>query len=202
MATYGQITKGTRARKVIKLPLGRPSVPQLSGDGRVLLSEPESSIAVGLRPLTHGELTDVFTQARADALARGVTDPRSDNPIYEMAEMEHTLVLACVDPDIPEGRPPVPFFSGVEEIRNAPDLGRERVAYLFAQWKLWQLEMSPSLRKVTPEEFVAGLHLIGGEDEEGARDFFASLGPGLQWSYMRSLASRWLASPTPRSTST
>lgn len=189
---------GKRARKIIDLPLGAPVAPTLKGAPQ---APAEPVIRVGLRPLTSGEIHETLARARADAIAHGVTHPQEGNPTYDLAEMEWTLLLCCVDPDSPEGSAPAPFFASIEEIRTAPDLGRERVTFLFARWKLWQLEMSPDLRQVTPEEFIAGLGVLGGEDEPAARDFFSSLGPGLQWSYMRSLALQWQSSPKDRSTS-
>lgn len=182
MARFADIARGTRATKIVRLPLGDDVVP------------------VRLRVLASGELAQVLERTRADARARGVDEPRDGNPIYDLCEMEHTLAFACLDADAPE-QSAVPFFSGVEEIRRSPELGRDRIAYLYEQWQVFQDEVSPSLRTMSPAELVGAMQKLALEDDGDALAFFGSLGPGLRWSCMRTLARLWLASLTPSSPS-
>lgn len=204
MAKFSQIVKGTRARRRVLLPLGdAPAmVPALTSDGASVVEVSPDAVPVDLRPLTSGEQAEVLSRAAADAKARGVTDPRDGNPIYDLAEMEHTLALACLDPDSPADAPRPFFDGGVEQIRSSPDLGRDRIAFLFAHFQQFQDECSPSLRKVDPAQMVASLDILGGDDDRMAQDFFGSMGLGLRWIYMRTLARLYRTSPTPSLPST
>ena len=190
MAKFSQIIKGTRARKRVWLQLGDGPLLSVSLDaqGKGAAVRSEEAIAVDLRPLTSGEQADVLSRARADAVAKGVAEPKDGNPIYDLCEMEHTLCLACVDPESPEHAPQPFFDGGVAQIRSSPDLGRDRVAWLFEQCLLHQDECSPRLRTLDPAAFVASLDILGAEEDGSAADFFASLGPALRWICMRSLA--------------
>ncbi len=202
MATWAQIRKGTRARRRVPLPLGTGPIAIKIGPGGVLAVEAptEGVVQVGLRPLTSGEQADIMTRARADAIARGVSDPKPGVPIYDLAEMEHTLLLACLDPDSPQDAPR-PLFASIEEIRTDPDLGGDRIAYLFELFQQFQEECSPQRRHMSLEETMAAMLLLGGEGEEEARRFFESLGPGLRWICMRTLGLLLRTSRTPSSPS-
>lgn len=201
MATWNQIRKGTRARRRALLPLSNGPIPLRTGEAGELHLDPASGdvVQLDLRPLTSGEQAEVLARARADALARGVQDPRPGNPIYDLAEMEHTLLLCCIDPDSPSEAPRA-LFASIEEIRSDPALGSDRVVYLFELFQQYQDECSPQRRHLTLDEAMAAMLLLGGEEEE-ARRFFESLGPGLRWICMRTLALQLRISPTLSSAS-
>lgn len=190
---FGQIAKGTRARKTVPLPLGDgPMVaPHVAEDGSITFPPADGVVMVDLRPLTQGEAGDVLAQARAYAVSKGVSDPRDGNPIYDMAEVEYTLALACIDHDSPPDAP-APFFDGgVDQIRASADLGRDRLLYLYEQHQLFQDECSPSLRKLAPDDLLAAMVRLAGEDGAEAQRFFTSMGPGLRWICTRTLACLW-----------
>lgn len=201
MATWNQIRKGTRARRRVLLPLSDGPIPLRTGEEGKLRLDPASAhvVQIDLRSLASGEQAEVLAHARADALARGVQEPRPGNPIYDLAEMEHTLLLCCVDPDSP-AESPRPLFASIEEIRSDPALGSDRVVYLFELFQQFQDECSPQRRHLTLDEAMASMLLLAGEEED-ARRFFESLGPGLRWICMRTLALQLRISPTPSSAS-
>lgn len=200
MATWNQIRKGTRARRRVLLPLSDGPIPLRTSDEGLRL-DPSSAdvVQLDLRPLTSGEQGEVLARAHADAQARGVQAPGAGNPIYDLAEMEHTLLLCCVDPDSPP-EAPRPLFSSIEEIRSDPALGSDRVVYLFELFQQYQDECSPQRRHLSLDEAMASMLLLAGEETD-ARRFFESLGPGLRWICMRTLALQLRISPTPSSPS-
>lgn len=200
MATWNQLTKGKRARRTVHMPLGGAPLPSLVGaDGQLQSAVmAESTVAIALRVLTPGEQSDVLSRARADAKAKGVEEPRDGNPIYDLAEMEHTLLLASLDPDSPDDNPR-PFFSSITEIRTSPELTRDHVAYLFELHQQHQDECAPLRQNVAIDEVMASLLVLASDDEGEARLFFDSLGPALRWIFMRTLARLWSNSPTPKS---
>lgn len=203
MPTWQQIRKGTRARRRVQLLLSEGPLPvQLGDGGRLQIAPPDagSLVQIDLRPLTSGEQTEVLARARADAVAKGVPDPKADNPIYGLCEQEHTLLLCCVDPDSPENAPR-PLFASIDEIRGDPQLGQDRIAYLFELWQRYQDECSPRYRRMALDEILATMLLLAGEEEDEARRFFESLGPALQWTCTRTLAVQWRISSTARSLS-
>jgi hypothetical protein len=200
MASFSQITKGTRARKTVALPMGNGPAfrPEMEEGGAVRFSPAGDFIPVDLRPLSPGELADALSKARARAIALGVVDPSDGNHIYDLAEMEYTLAMACVDHDSPADAPRPFFDGGVEQIRSSAELGRDRLAFLFEQFQLFQDECSPTIAKVSAAEFMGSIAMLAGD--EGA-SFFWSMGPTLRASCTLFLARQWLTSPSPRSPS-
>ncbi|RYE77944.1 MAG: hypothetical protein EOO74_06085, partial [Myxococcales bacterium] len=201
MARWADVRAGTRARRRVFLPLGATAapMPKVAPDGTVEMPPPDpDAIPLDLRILAPGETADVLKRARADAVDAGVPDPKDGNPIYDLAEMEHTLLLACTDVDSPLDAPR-PFFDSIEQIRSEPRLDRERIAYLHAMQQRWQAECSPHLRNASAEETQGALLALGVLPEDESMRFFDSLGPGLQWTYTRILALRHVTSLTPRS---
>ena len=74
MARLSQVIQGTRARRAIRLDLG------------------ETEVAVDVRPLTAAEEIEALAAARAYALAKGLSEPKEGEPVYE----DHTPYLAQV----------------------------------------------------------------------------------------------------------
>lgn len=200
MATFSQVAKGTRARKTIALPMGSGPAfcPTVGEDGAVAFPAAEGAVLLALRPLSPGEMADVLSKARARAIALGVAEPEDGNPIYDLAEMEYTVVLACLDNDAPLDAPRSFFDGGVEQIRSSAELGRDRLAFLFEQFQLFQDECAPSLAKLSSPEFMASLGMLAGDD--GAR-FFMALGPTTRLTCVLFLASQWWTSQSLKSPS-
>jgi hypothetical protein len=200
MSRWQQIRQGTRARHKVVLPLGGAPLPRIdvSPEGAILAGPAEGrSVEIALRPLASGEQAEILRLARADAVAGGIESPRNGDPLYDLAEMEHTLLLCCVDPDSPQDAPR-PFFASIGEIRSSPDLGHDRIAYLFEQFQQFQDECSPQRRHVDLEEMMVAMLELGGEDEGSARRFFELLGPALRWIFVRSMAVQLRTSPTDK----
>ncbi len=202
MATWQQVRKGKLARRRALLPLGAQPLPlpTVGPDGK--LSAPnvgDDTAPLDLRILTSGELGEVLARAQADARAKDA-EPREGDPIYDLARMEHTLLLCCIDPDSPDEAPRL-FFASIEEIRKSPDLGQDKLAYLYELQQRFQAECSPKHDKLGLEDILAGMLVLGGEDEESAARFFVSLGPDFQWSFTRSMACQWRISLTGKSPS-
>lgn len=184
MGKFSSIVKGTRATKAIEIPA--PVDAAASGEPRQCL----------LRPLNGVEEGMALERARADAVKGGVAKPSVGEPEYDLALMVHTIALGCVDPDAPTE---LYFDGGADQIRAS--FGREAIALLYAQHEHWQDECAPTIKKLDPASWIAGVNTLGGPDEEAARDFFSSLRPGLQWIYVRSLALTHVNSPSPNSLS-
>jgi hypothetical protein len=204
MATFSQVAKGKQARKVVLLPLGDGPVrvPVLGPDGVISFPASPDAVPLALRPLTSAEQAEVLAAAEADAKGRGVSDPRPGHPLYDLAEMEHTLALCCVDVDSPPESPRRFFDGGVAQIRTSPHLGRDKIGFLFGLFQGFQDEVNPTIHSLSGEEFYAALTAMGGEDAEDTQAFFASLAPVMQWSLARTLAVLLRTSLTDSSAST
>jgi hypothetical protein len=165
MSKFSQIARGTRALKVIDLPL------------------PDGVTAkCAVRPLLGSEEAAILTAARAYAKDRGVDDPRDGNPIYELGFWVHTLVHGCVDADDAAA----PFFDGgVEQILGALD--RDRIALMFEQQQAWQDECSPRVTSMTGDEYVAHILKIASSAED-ADVPFDRWRPALLASFLRTTA--------------
>lgn len=170
MAKHKSLAKGTRA----ELPF---DLPAATGE--------EVGLGCLLRPLNGIEEEEALVEARARAIAKGVTDPSPGDPIYDLALMIETIALGCMDPDSPkEAREPT--FADGDEIRAS--FGREAIAYIYAAHQAWQDEASPTLAKLDAKGYVDAIAKLGGPDEVESRRFFLRLQPGLLWSFTRSLA--------------
>lgn len=181
MATFGSIAKGTRARKRVKLPLAgaRCNAETFEFEGDV--------VEVDLRALTPAEQSEVFSKARAFAIASSkVENPEDGDPLYDQAIILHTLVIACVDKDSPEDAPRPFFDGGFDQLHSTEQLSGDHIAYLYEQQKLWEDEVSPRLMHLTEAQFMAGVLLTASGDQR----FFSNARRGTQWSLLRGAAAR------------
>jgi hypothetical protein len=176
MGRFSQIARGTLARHVGELPMPNGQIEKIA-----------------VRPLLDDDDDQIETQALAYATQRGVADPKAGHPIYDRGVALYTLLLACSDPDSPDGAP-VPYFDNIEQIRTGLD--RHRIAWLLAAQQVWEDTCSPRTLKMSPNEFVAHIMEVAVSKDEAP---FLRLRPGLQWILLRTLAKQYISSPEPRS---
>ncbi len=200
MATWQDVRKGTKARRVVELHLGAatPIAFDTRPDGTSVAkpAPPGSVVKIAIRPLSSGEQNDVIAQALGDAKAGGMEKPEPGDELFERARMQRTVAMCCLDPDSETDRL---FFASVEELRADREIGDDRVAFLFLRWQAYQDETSPSLLNLPFKDLIASMQALGGEDDDEARTFFERFGPGCQWILGRFMARQLAISPTARS---
>lgn len=186
MSTFSKIVAGPRKRAPATLPLPGASWNAELGKWEGPTAE------LDVRALRPDEFATVLAGARQYAIDHGLKEPVPSDELFERGRMLHTLALACVDREAPKDDPdPSKFFDGgVPQIEGSDLITPETVAYLFAVQALHQDEVSPLQKNQTPEQFVTAVAKI----VEGDVDFFASMRPGMQWSFVRILASRYVNS--------
>lgn len=186
MSRFAEVARGTRATKVVDLPL--------SGD---------VTVKVAIRPMNGLELGRVVASARAYAIAeirkarkddtREPPEPKEGDRLFDLGYMVATLEVACEDPE----KPGTSFFGGTAEILEALDA--DRIALLYEHQQAWQDHCSPRLSKMGSAEFVAMVFGVAGEDESSLDSPFARLRPALRLSWARTLARLYVNSLTPKS---
>lgn len=174
MSRFRDIVRGARARET------------------VTFSVDETETRLDLRVLSADEESEALSRARARAMAKGLVDPKAGEPIYDIAVMAETLFSAA---RVVGGEEP--FFDTSADVSS---LDRDTIQYLYQAHSLFTDRCSPRLMKMSPEEFVAGIAVLAGEDSESIR-FFERLGSGMQWIYTRTLARQAVISQTLRSES-
>lgn len=189
MPNFGQIMKGTRARKRVDLPLAgaKYNLDSEKYDGR--------SVPVDLRSLTPGEHARVLEQARAYAIEHGVEDPNDGEALYEQGRILHTLAIACIDIDSSETDPKPFFDGGVAQIEKQEELSADHLAYLFEAQQLWEDEVSPRLKTLSQAEFLAGVFSTAQRNQ----GFFLNMQLGTRWSCFLTLADLHVISLTRKS---
>lgn len=187
------VVKGSRAVKPVRFRLANAPLlaPGQEAD--------EHTIIVGVRVLTPGEVGQVFENAIRDAAEQGVTQWLDTHPLCRLHEMQHAMLLACVDYD--SGDRAEPFFASLDEIRNHPGMGADNLAYLFAQWQLWQDEVADNIRK-TPGELVAMVLEEAGRPENATDGPFSDCSPSMLKACLRSICVLYVSSLATRSPST
>jgi hypothetical protein len=213
MARFSQIQQGKRARRVVAFPMLNTRCPLLvplpeleaqrladaaergaTKSGGDAPTAPEDENLVALVVLNGEEETRSLELARAAAIKAGVTDPKPNEPIYDLQVMVHTLLFGCVDNESPIDAP-VPFFSSAEQIMRS--LSRDQITHLFAQHEFWQDEISPRAKNTTEDDFMRWL--TGVAESESPSDFFELVGPATLWRYVHTLIKLLALSPTDRS---
>lgn len=191
MPSYSSITQGTRLRKRVTLP--RPGAVLDLQTGKWA----GPTFELDVRALTAGEADRVESEARA--YAKGLTsDTDSVDDLVDRGRKLHTIAMAYVDVDSPQGAPVAVFDGGVEQIAASEELTPELIEYLFEQQQIWQDETNPLAAKLTPNEFInAVLNTAKGAD--GDMSFFVSARPGMRWSFALSMARLLATSQTLRS---
>lgn len=174
MSRFRDIVRGARARETLTLQIH------------------DAETRLDLRVLSTDEESDVISRARARAIAKGLVDPKAGEPLYDIAIMSETVFSAS---RVVGGEDP--FFDTVADVTS---LDRDTIQYIYQAHSLFTDRCSPRLMKMSPEEFVAGIAVLAGEDSESIR-FFERLGSGMQWIYTRTLARQAVISQTLRSES-
>lgn len=161
MSKLSDIIKGRKARRKVPFPGiidSTPGAPEVVLDLQVLDGEQEA---------------EALARARAFAVGKGVSAPKSGEPEYDLGLMVHTLLLAAIDHDSPD-EAPAPFFASSEEILR--HLDRERIAYLYTLQQLWQEDLSPTSSKNFSEDRIFEIAIEAADEEDPLR-FFEKLPP-------------------------
>ena len=166
MAKFADVCAGIRARKPILLPLPGAQIDSATGEW---VAEEGKTVPLDIRALREDEYQDVLTFAMKWAKKHGLESPEDGDPLYERAKMIQTLALTCIDKDSPKNAP-APFFDGgFEQIRTSEIMTPEVIGYLYLQQQLWQDEISPLKKDMTPAEFLAAAAAMAqvGDQAEG-----------------------------------
>ena len=143
----------------------------------------ETKAEVAFRCLSSGEDDEAIAFGRDYAKGLGYPD---DPDLREAGRVYKRVALAFLDPEAwAKRKQQVPFFTGPEQIRTDPQLGRERAVYLNEIQELFQDECCPSRLRMGDAEFHIALRKIAGADSP---DPFVDLRPGLRWSFARTTA--------------
>lgn len=184
MPKFSEVVAGVRARRAVKLPLPGAMVDGETGEwtGPV--------VDLDVRALRDDEYAEVLQHALAFARKRGLESPEDGDALYERGKMLHTLAIACLDKDSPHDNPQPYFDRGWEQIHKSEVMTPEVIAYLYLQQQLFQEEVNPLLKTLSPAEFLgAAIKTAGGD-----MSFFVNSRPAVLWSFTRTLASRLIAS--------
>jgi len=179
---YANWRKGTRAVKDVALPINRAP------------GDTTEAPKVGLRPFDGDTQLRVFQDARAMAVAKGVTEPKPGDPLYNFCVQIYTVLYGTVDPDDHEQQ----FFATVDELLGAQDVGPDGILLLANEHAYWQEEVSPQIGKLEAEDYAKLVDEILGPE---GHDFFERLRPSVRWTLVRTMAAQPLISQIFRSIS-
>lgn len=138
-----------------------------------------------------GEDDDAILSAAQQFTLERKGTPKEGDPIYDFALNLFTVLHGYDDPDSPGER-----FFNLEEVRKRLD--RERIAYLAERQQAHQDSVSPSARKLDPEQYIEAVWAHA-KAEEGASLPFERWPPALRRSFVRSMAVALATSPPSRS---
>jgi hypothetical protein len=138
-----------------------------------------------VRHLMADQEAAVLVDARAFAKARGVEDPKPDDPLYLFGMMVSTVLRGYLDADAAPGELDPFFDGGVEQILR--HLDQDRIAYLWAAQCAFQDTCSGRTVALTDVEVLARVHAIAAADPTDAAPF-ADLRPFQQHQLMRAMA--------------
>lgn len=176
---FSQLVRGIREERDVTLPG---------------VSKPDGTpVTFRVRPLTGTEELDVVAGAIAHAKAKGVTDPKAGDELFDLGRMVHALARASVDPDSPKDAR-TPFFDGgVEQVLS---LHVEVITYLYEQQELHQAQCGPQQGKLSADDLFAAASEVAGPAGEAS---FFRMSPLTRWIFTRSLACQLLASREDKS---
>jgi hypothetical protein len=142
-------------------------------------------VGCSVRHLMADQETAILVDARAFAKARGVEDPKPDDPLYLVGMMVSTVLRGYVDGDAPQGELEPFFDGGVDQVLR--HLDQDRIAYLWAAQCAFQDACSGRVVKLTDAEVLARVHGIASADPNDPAPF-ADLRPFQQHQLMRAMA--------------
>lgn len=188
MSRFADIAKGTRALRVVPLPLAE-----------------DVTVEVAVRPLNGAEMGQAQALARAYALAemekargdsaRPLPEPKEGDRLFDLGYMAATLAIACVDPKDSK----TPFFAGAEEILS--ELDPDRIVLLYEEQQAWQDRCAPPARKLGPMGLMGLVAQLAAEEEDAAESPFLRLRPFIRLSFARTLARMLMSFPQLKSPS-
>jgi hypothetical protein len=138
-----------------------------------------------VRHLMADQEAAVLVDARAFAKARGVEDPKPDDPLYLFGMMVSTVLRGYLDADAAPGELDPLFDGGVDQILR--HLDQDRIAYLWAAQCAFQDTCSGRTVALTDVEVLARVHTIAAADPTDAGPF-TDLRPFQQQQLMRAMA--------------
>jgi hypothetical protein len=174
---FSDVLRGTRATRDVVLPIWGQDVP------------------LAVRPLNGLETSMVLERGRAFAVAKGVSDPKDGDRLYDLGLMAHTLAIACVDREGTEK----PFFDGgVEQILEALDA--DRIVLLYEAQQALQDECAGRITKLDPATYMAKVVEVAEAKEN--EDPLADLRPSMRRAWERTTAAQLWSLLRSRSAST
>jgi hypothetical protein len=182
------LTAGTRALKVIELPLAsQPHGIQPDTPEQVEARSETVRVLVGLRALTPEERGDVLSAAYARATVKGAAGDIEKSAVYNQALAVYTVAMACVDPDADRCKP-ILFFgdsleSAADTIRKSPLMTDDIVLYLRERQEAWQDEINPQALTIGDNE----LYDVAKKATEDA-DFLWRMRPGFLVKFANTMA--------------
>jgi hypothetical protein len=197
MARFCDIEDGTRAIKVIDLPLA--NVPHCLQTGteeqakeRELNPNAYRVIKVGVRALLACEREKVLELATARAKSKG-GEPTSGNGLFDHALAIYTTAAAYVDPDTPPGQDAKLFFGdtiegAAEKLRTSRHITDDIVFYLREQQEIWQDQINPQALTLAADQLWEATQKAA--DEKGHADFLRLMRPGTLLRFTHILAAQ------------
>lgn len=150
-----------------------------------------TQLRFALALLTSSDTAAIAAGAREYARGKGVAEPRADDPLFLRGKHAHTLLRACVDPDITDRVEP--YWDDVSRIERMLDDAAQ--VYVVQEQRDFQDEFSPLAEGCTPEQAVQLQAAIvdelrkGGDPESPLR--------GLPARTLRSFSTRLVAMHLP-----
>ncbi len=196
MARFSEIQQGTRAIKVIDLPLAnvphglQAGTPEQARE-RELNPTAYPTVKVGVRALLPLERELVLELAAARTKDKG-GEVSSANPIYNHALAIYTVAASYVDPDTPPGKDAQLYFGDTIEqaaqvLRTSKHMTDDIVFYLRQRQEMWQDEINPQALTLGADKMFDATRQAVESD-----DFLSLMRPGLLVSFTRTLAAQLL----------
>lgn len=146
-----------KIRDLIIKPSKRKPCQVTALDGETILS-------FDLRLLRGDETVTIERDARAFAVANGVTEAKQEDVLYLRGRMVGTLLAACSDNESPAEKPEA-YFADAAEIRRFLD--DARIAYIYQEQVAFQTEHAPSPGVLPYDDFIKLVWASREENEKG-----------------------------------
>lgn len=188
MARFYEIEEGTRAVKIIDMPLAnvphgvQKDSPEQQKE-RELRPQAYPTLRVGVRALLAFERERILELAALRCKSKGGT-PEENNPLYNHALAIYTVASSCVDPDAAPGTDAPLFFApkgqefsieaAAEVLRTSKHITDDTILYLRERQEAWQDQINPQAMSLADNELWDVVKK--GVEDEG---FFHSFRAGL-----------------------
>jgi len=185
MAKFSTIAQGALARR-------RCEMSTVSG----------APFSCDLRVTTSADDADILAGARAFAEAKGIKDPKSGDPLYDLGSWVHTVLVTAIDPDVTSKHEPY-FDGGVDQV--LAHLDRDRLALLVERQAELQESVCPGGKRSLTVEQLTGSMLEAAGLKESDELPFDRWPPALRrtsWHSMALLLAELLTSRVSKSAST